>query len=74
MVVWRDDWCRNLVLASILTILVFAMASVIYLATTHPTMPSTPETKTTPSNGTAFVQVTADPLPMPSIPAIYAGA
>lgn len=62
MLVWKDDWCRNLILASILTALIFVMLGFIYLASTRPTIPSTPETKTAPSSGTAFVQVTADPL------------
>lgn len=60
MLIWKDDWCRNLILASILTALIFVMLSFIYLASTRPTIPSTPETKTAPSGGTAFVQVTID--------------
>jgi hypothetical protein len=66
MPAWEDDWCRNLVLASVLIALIFLMLGSIYLASTRPTVPSTPETRTAPSRGTAFVQAPLEPSSVPS--------
>lgn len=68
ILLWDDVWYRNLLLASVLVGLIFLMALSIYLASTQPTVPSTPETRTGSSGGTVFVQSTVAPSSI-SVPA-----
>jgi ABC-type Co2+ transport system permease subunit len=63
--IWDDAWYRNLLLASVLVGVMFLMAIAIFLASTRPTVPSTPETGTAPSGSTAFVQSTVEPSSSP---------
>lgn len=67
LLIWDDVWYRNLFLVSVLVALVFLMALSIFLASTRPTVPSTPETRAVPSGSTAFVQTTVE---SPSVPAV----
>lgn len=65
LLLWDDVWYRNLLLASVLVGLIFLMALSIYLASTRPTVPSTPETRTGSSGGAVFVQSTVMPSSVP---------
>jgi hypothetical protein len=70
MPVWEDDWSRNLILTSILIALILLMLGSIYLASTRPAVPITPETGTASSEATAFVQVSAEPCSIPTLVSI----
>ncbi len=67
MPAWEDDWFRNLILTSVLVALILLMVGSIYLASTRPAAPSTPETGTACSGSSAFVQVTAEPFSIPTL-------